>query len=182
MRLFNGSQKENNSTSGQTGLFILLFLVIVALAGFDWHLFSLQGATADKLATGLKDQDRATDSLKNSLQDLTDQVHSQKYSLSNQNGRLESQEKAIAAIKGSVDELKKELETEIKTVKKEDQQHRDETLSALSKVENTMNGFSDEIQKLREGLKSLPVPSVEVKLDPVVPPSGKNPPAKKSAN
>ena len=158
---------------GQTALIVVLFIIIFALTGTTWHLYTLQGQAEETARENLKQQQRNLNEVKDSLQELTQKISSLKDDLSTQSDKSYRLEKESASVKKSIDDIKGEIQNQIKnevlSIKGDNKQNQEKSQASLSKVEARLEGFTNEIRQLKEELQKTNTPVIDVKLESVTP-------------
>ena len=159
---------------GQTALIVILFIIALTLAGTTWHLYTLQGKAEEAAAESLKEQQRKLNEIKDSIQELTQKLSTVKDNLYSQIDKTSALEKNSASFKRSLDDIKGDLQGEIKSevasIKDENKQSLERSQASLSKIETQLQIYTDQLKKLKEDVqKTYATPVIDVKVDAVAP-------------
>ena len=175
MRTIHDSQTRRLLAGGQTFMIVMLLIMVMGLTGFTVYLYFKYDAAVIELKGNVADQGKKVGSVKDGFEELSQQVKSQKDSLSEQKDKLYGVEKQSSVVKKMLEDVQSNIKKEIDVIKEDNQKSMEVSQASLSKIEKTLDGFTDQVKKLKEGVKDLAapaatvVPVVDVKVEPQVP-------------
>ncbi len=162
--------------SGQTGLLITLFILVLGLTGFTVYLYIQQGASTETLTKKVDDQDRSLRKAKDTIDELSQKVSSQKDAISYQEQTISTlkndstaMKASLAQIQSGVNDSVKAVKDDVASLKKDSAQRAEPLLASLSKTEERLNDLSEQIKKLQTpALPPTVTPVIDVKMDTTV--------------
>ncbi len=160
-------EKRGRSTSGQTFPLVLLFILVLSLAGFSVYLNIKQGETVETFTKEIKDQETELRYAKDTIEKLTNQIKAQRDSFDDQLSTISTLKKEFNAFKTSLSEIQTSVTSNISSIKSDIVKSQKEALDAASGVDAKLTKVMDEIKKVKEMTTvAAPVSVIDVKLEP----------------
>ena len=162
MQLFGGQTPARSSVRGETFFIVVLSLVLVALVVLAF-IHELRPKSEDgALIRKIESLEQNATGTQGNFDSLTQEVKGLKEALDAQKDDVSRQSKELVEIKKSLDETSGKIASVDAAVK----QHKEAVQTSLSGVNTKLDGFTEQIKKLKEGVPVAAVPVVEVKVDP----------------